>query len=239
MINWKIKKLKIIDFINKKFYQNTWIFDISTKSNNLITKIEQMPMSFYLNITLSLLPFYTDGINWIKLIVNSLKLLTIFSKKKSFLSEFLTIQWNKKRMQGVIIKTNNYYFYNFNILSTLSLIAFPYIWISEGLNKFLLLSDTTGNLTFAFSEISFLAKFLNENYIGWNKKINFNLVLKKNKKKHFLDKYSFLISMLNWVWWSSISLRCVWGHGIFTNSTLVNKIFKNKFNKFETKKYSI
>jgi hypothetical protein len=239
MLNWKIKKLKNSDFINKKFYSNIWIFDISTKSNNLITKIEQMPMSFKLNITLPLLPFNVDGSNWLKLIFNSLKLLTIFSTSKSFLSEFWMIQWNKKWIQGGVVVSHNYNFNNFNVLPLLSLVAFPYIWISEGESKFLLLSDTSGNLTFSFSEISFLAKFLTESYIGWNKPITCNLTFKKIKYFTKLNKYPFVVAMLNRLLWSSLSFKCVWGHGAFTNSSVVKWIFKNKLNNLETRKYSI
>lgn len=239
MLNWKIKKLKIIDFINKKFYLNTWVFDISIKSNNLINKIEQMPMSFKFNVTLPLLPFNVDGNNRLKLIFNSLKLLTIFSRSKSFLSEYKVIQKNKKWMQGGIINSFNHNFDNSSVLPLFSLIAFPYIWISEGSSKFLLLSDSSGNLTFNFSEVSFLTKFLNESYIGWNKTISFNLTLNNPKIKHNLSKYNFISSIINRIVWSSISLKCVRGHGAFTQMSVVNKLFINNLNKFSTKKYII
>lgn len=239
MLNWKIKKLKSINFINNKFYLNIWIFDISYKSSNLITKIEQMPISFKLYVTLPMVPFNVDGNGRLKLILNSLKLLTLFTTSKSFLSEFFTIQKNKKRVQGGIVKSNNVKAFNFNILPIFSLVAFSYIWISEGINNFLLLSDASGNLTFSFNEISFFAKFLNENYIGWNKSLTFNLILKKKKMLHNLSKYFFLNAMLNWLIWSSISFKCVWGHGAFVNSSVVNKLYINNFNKLCTNKYSI
>jgi hypothetical protein len=102
-----------------------------------------------------------------------------------------------------------------------------------------LLSDSSGNLTFNFSEVSFLTKFLNESYIGWNKTISFNLTLNNPKIKHNLSKYNFISSIINRIVWSSVSLKCVRGHGAFTQMSVVNKLFINNLNKFSTKKYTI
>lgn len=239
MLNRKIKIFKVTDFINKKFYSNIWIFDVSIKSNNLLTKIEQMPMSFKFNVTLPLLPFNSDGISRLKMIFNSLKLLTIFSKSKSYLSTFWIIQKNKKWLQGGIVSSFNYKINNISTLPLFSLVAFPYIWISEGNSKFMLLSDGSGNLNFTISEISFLIKFLNENFIGWNKTICFNFILNNPTIKNNLSSYKFITSMVNWLIWSSLNFKCVRGHGAFTTTSKVNKLFINNLNKFSTKKYII
>jgi hypothetical protein len=54
----------------------------------LITKFEQTPTKIKISITIPLLPFNIEGAQKNKLILNSLNLVSFFSKKKSILSKF-------------------------------------------------------------------------------------------------------------------------------------------------------
>jgi hypothetical protein len=164
---------------------------------------------------------------------------SFFSKKKSILSKFWTIQKNKKRQVGAIISSKSISKNNFFLLPFFFLIIFPYIKISEGLNKFKLLSDTTGNLTFNFTEISYLSNKLNEQYIGWSKNIIVNLFFQKPKILHKLSKLEFINFKINRLTWSSLSLKCIRGHGGFITNSYVTKLYKNKKNNLSSKNYII
>lgn len=231
-LNWNF----LNDNVYKKFYNNLRVFDISLKSNTIITKIEQIPNSMQLNVTLPLLPLTAEGNSKLKIILNSLKLVSIFSRKKAYLKRYLTLQWNKKWSQGLIISSELKFLKNFNIISLLTLISFPYIRLSEGISKFLLLSDSSGNVSFSIREIAQLGDLLNEDFIGWNKNIQFNLSFSRNTNNYFLTS-PFLKNIYNWLLWSSVGLTCSRGHGSWSNLLIVKKIYKNVYNKLRTKHF--
>lgn len=236
-VPWILTKVQLNDFIYKKFYRNLWIFDLSLKSNTFITKIEQLPKSFKIDVTIPLLPFNAEGSAKLWLILNSLKLISVIIWKKAFFTKSILLQKNKKWNQGGVISSKIFFSKNFNILPLLNLVAFPYIWLSEGLTNFLLVSDNFGNLNFSFKEVSFLSNYLDEWFIGWNKTICFNLTLKQPNSN--LKSISFVESMLNWLIWSSISFRCLRGHGAWSNIFFVSKLFKFKKSYFTKKNFCI
>lgn len=235
----KNSSIKKIDFLSKHFFFNLRVFDFPLKSNLLITKVEQLPNNFKIVVNLPLIPFYVEGVQWIKLIYNSLWLVSFFSKKQAALSKYWIIQKNKKRVSSAIIFSKNLSNFSFFTIPLLSLVTFPYIKISKGLSKFNLLSDSTGNLTFLIDEISYLSNKLDETYIGWNKSILINLTLWKPKIYNNLYKFSFINFRINRLIWSSIGLKCIWGHGGFLHNSYVRKFYKNWKNKFIYKKYLI
>lgn len=238
-IPWELIKIRINDFIYKKFYKNLWVFDLSLKSNTSITKIEQLPKSFKINVTVPLLPFNAEGSAKLRLILNSLKLISVIIWKKSFFTKSVLLQKNKKWSQGGVISSKIFFSKNFNILSLLNLVAFPYIRLSEGLNNFLLVSDNFGNLNFSFKEVSFLSNYLDERFIGWNKTICFNLTLKQPKIFFKFKSTLFIESMINRLIWSSLSFWCLWGHGAWSNIFVVSKLFKLKKINFVKKNFLI
>lgn len=218
--------IQINDLIYKKFYRNLWVFDLSLKSNTFITKIEQLPKSLKVNIAIPLLPFYAEGSAKVRLILNSLKLISVIIWKKAFFTKSLLLQKNKKWVHGGVISSTIFFSKNFSILPLLNLVAFPYIWLSEGLSHFLLVSDNSGNLNFSFKEISFLSRYLDEWFIDWNKTICFNLILKQPPFFFKFKSTLYLESMINRVLWSSLSFKCLWGHGAWSNIFVVSKLYK-------------
>lgn len=234
-----LTKLQMNDFIYKKFYKNLWVFDLSLKSNTFITKIEQLPKSFKVSVTIPLLPFNAEGSAKLWLILNSLKLISVIIWKKAFFTKSVLLQKNKKRTQGGVISSKLFFSKNFNILSLLNLVAFPYIWLSEGLTNFLLVSDNSGNLNFSFKEVSFLSNYLDEWFIEWNKTICFNLTLSQPKKFFKFKSTFFIESMLNRLIWSSLSFKCLRGHGAWSNVFVVSKLFKLKKINFKKKNFYI
>jgi len=86
--------------------------------------------------------------------------------------------------------------YNYNWYKPFQFFTYtyiPFLKASKGLKKFILLSDSFGNINLSFNDISFFSSKLDETFLTWNIPfyINFIINYKKVKFHSILIKHIF------------------------------------------------
>jgi hypothetical protein len=116
--------------------------------------------------------------------------------------------------------------------------------ISYGSERCVILSNSEGNISFSLDDIAFFSHYLNEKHLEWDKKFylsfqwNFKTLNNKVSKVIKFFTLPFIKSMVTRLLWSSLSLKCLRGHGgwlnfskfpsvvFFSNSNFFSKNFK-------------
>ena len=204
-----------------------WIFDLSLKTNSLQKSFTNYSVGSWAHITLSLNDISVKNQNSFNIITHSNKLIKFFSTQSL---KFFNLR--AKKNNKFFIKTRNY---GINWLKPFVFCVqtlIPYLKASWGLNKFTLLSNDLGNFTFSFTDVSFFATKLDDFFLNWNRWIyvNFNILFKNVNygsllNKIIFKKFIFLKGCWARIIWSSIGLKCSWGHGGWFKNIYINKIF--------------
>jgi hypothetical protein len=205
-------------YLTKFFLYHYRFFDINSKSNGTFKNLKFFPISFNSQVSLPLILNYGNPNSRLKILVNCLKILRFFTFQKSFLKKKLVLQQIKKKNSGFVIQTWTFSIDSFDRFYYYSLTILPYMWISYGLEKCVLITDVMGNLTFATDDITFFHHYLDEKHLDWDKQFffSFNWYFKKIKKlpsKIFFFFLPFIKGLLSRLLWSSICFNCNRGHG--------------------------
>lgn len=220
---------------SKLFFQNYRYFDILTKTNGSLNLSQYYPDNFKISVTLPVIIESGTPLSWLKFILNCLKIIRFFTFQKSFLKKKIDLQQLKKWNSGFVLISSSNKDFSYNWFFYYILTILPYLWISYLNEMGTILSDIRGNISFHLNDISFFANFLDKKHIEWDWQFSFFFSWEKNIKvpnRLIFFKLPFVEGMLKWIFWSSLGLSCVWGHGgwlTFTKfSTVIfhsNKLF--------------
>ena len=227
---------------DKLFLVNYRFFDLNSKMNGSLNNIMFFPNSFSTAVTLPLILTVgnVDAKLWI--ILNCLRIIRFFTFQTSFLKKWIITQQIKKKNSGFVLQTKTVKSYSYDWLFYYVLTILPYLRVSYGTERGALVTDGLGTLTFAIDDITFFSHYLEEKHVEWDKKFlfSFRWVDKFRVKNNFIWRFFFLPfiwGMFFWILWSSMGLRCNWGHSGWMefskfSSTVVNStpiFFKKNF----------
>lgn len=233
------------NWIGKIMLVKYWIFDMLSKTNGSLNQIKYFPSSFDSIVTLPLVSNQGDGVSKLKFLIYSLWVVKLFTFQSSFIWKKLLLQQQQKKSSCYILQSkvgkhlsnNRLFYYLFTII--------PYLWISYGYDRLIVLSDPQGNINLSISELTCFTTFVDEKLSTWDRQIliTFNWVWANNVplfgNKLFFVGLPFIRNLLNWILWSSFSMTCGWGHGGWLSfskfskaAVYANKIFFSKNFKF-------
>ncbi len=227
---------------NKLFLINYRFFDLNSKMNGSLSNVMFFPASFSTAVTLPLILLVGNADTKLRIILNCLKIIWFFTFQTSFLKKWIVTQQIKKKNSGFVLQTKTVKAYSYDRLFYYVLTILPYLRVSYGTERGALVTDGLGGLTFTVDDITFFSHYLDEKHVEWDKKFlfSFQWVDKLRIKSKFSGWFFFLPfirGMLFWVLWSSIGLKCHWGHSGWMefskfSSTVINSnsiFFKKNF----------
>lgn len=229
-------ELNNFTWIYKFFLENYRYYDISIKSNGTFWSTIDLPQTFNSNVTLPLVSTQNDNTAKLKFLMQSLRLIWLFTFQKSFIKKKLILQQQKKKSSCYILQTKTTYNYSYNRFFYYLLTILPYTRLSYGYDKAIVVSDIQGCINFNILDLTFFSNIIKDKLIHWDRQINFsfNWILKKIKNKRpnreFFIKIPFVKSMFFRLMWSSVGLKCSRGHGGWSTFSKFTKtvIYSNK-----------
>lgn len=228
-------------FCIKFFFQNYRYFDIKTKSNGTLNRTNYLPNNFKYQTTLPLILDYGNLNFKLRTVLQCLNIIKFFTYQKSFLKKKLILQQLKKKNSGFVLQSKVSRSYSFIRFYYFILTIIPYMKVSYGIDWCVILSNLQGNMSFGLDDIAFFSHYLNEKHLEWDKKFYFSFqwVYKKNfsnLKSNFFF-LPFIKSMLNRLFWSSLSLKCFRGHGGWLTFSKFPLVVFNSNSKFFSKNF--
>lgn len=239
----KLNKVTGKSFITKFFLSHYRFFDLNSKTNGNLKNINFLPKSFNSQVSLPIIINFGNLNSKVKILINCLRIIKFFTYQKSFLKKRLVLQQIKKKNSGFVIQSWTFKIESFDRFFYYALTILPYLRISYGSDRPVLLSNTQGNLSIAIDDITFFSHYIDEKHLDWDKQFffTFNWVYKKKiifPTKIEFFKLPFIKALISWILWSSLCFNCNRGHPgwlpfskfsktvFFNNTTFFSKNFR-------------
>lgn len=208
---------KVTGVFCKLFLINYWFFDLNTKLNGSAWNVGFLPDTLLIYVSLPLLLFAGNTDTKLKIIVNCLWVIKFFTFQKSFLKKWIVMQQIKKKNSGFVLQTKCVWSYSYDWLFYYIITILPYLWVSYGIERGALITDGWGALGFTIDDITFFAHYFDEKYVEWDKKFMFSFWWVAKRMWSCFTYWRFFLlpfvrGMIFWLLWSSIGLKCIWGH---------------------------
>lgn len=224
------------------FLQHYRYFDLNTKMNGSLNNIKLLPEKFTSNVSLPLVLPQGNNNFKLKTILTCLRVIKLFTFQKSFIKKRLVFQQIKKKNSGFVLQTKTRDYQSFQWFYYYILTIFPYLWISHGAETNIFLSDTLGVISFNLVDVTYFSHLLQEKHLEWERQFTFIFswnskhCLSLPRKASFLS-LNFIWGMIYWVLWSSLGLKCNWGHGGWLEFSKFSKTIFFSNSKFFMKNF--